>query len=45
MTGINGNKLSFWRYNGNGTNAGHVLDIINNDTSRFNGNVSANNIS
>ena len=30
MTGQYGNKLSFWRYNGDGKNAGPVLDLYDN---------------
>jgi hypothetical protein len=37
MTGGYGNRLSFWRYNGNGVNAGPAMDIFDN------GNVSINN--
>lgn len=32
MTGQYGNKLSFWRYNGDGKNAGPALDIMDDGT-------------
>jgi uncharacterized protein (UPF0333 family) len=34
MTGAYGDKLSFWRYNGDGENAGPALDIYDNGTVR-----------
>ena len=44
MTGQYLNKLSFWRYNGDGENAGPVLDLFDNGTVGVNGtlNVSGN---
>ena len=41
MTGGYGNKLSFWRYNGDGKNAGPVLDIFDNGTVTVNGPIKA----
>jgi hypothetical protein len=38
MTGDYGNKLSFWRYNGDGTNAGPALDIFDNGNTDIKGN-------
>ncbi len=37
MTGDYGNKLSFWRYNGDGANAGPVLDLNDNGSVNMNG--------
>jgi hypothetical protein len=37
MTGGYGNKLSFWRYNGDGKNAGSALDIFDNGTVNIGG--------
>ncbi len=39
MTGGYGNKLSFWRYNGDGANAGPALDIFDNGSSKMYGNL------
>jgi len=39
MTGGYGDKLSFWRYNGDGTNAGPALDIFDNGTVNINGGI------
>ena len=42
MTGDYGNKLSFWRYNGDGKNIGSALDLYDNGTVNIPGNLSAN---
>ena len=42
MTGDYGNKLSFWRYNGDGTNAGPLMDLNDNSTVKINGKISTN---
>jgi hypothetical protein len=42
MTGDYGNKLSFWRYNGDGKNAGSALDIFDNGTVNVSNNVVLN---
>ncbi len=39
MTGNYGNKLAFWRYNGDGSNPGPTLELNDDGTSQFNGNV------
>ena len=39
MTGIYGNKLSFWRYNGDGTGPGPALDLYDNGTVDIPGNL------
>lgn len=39
MTGGYGNKLSFWRYNGDGANAGPVLELNDNGNVNTNGNL------
>ena len=39
MTGGYGNKLSFWRYNGDGTNAGSLMDLNDNGTVTISGNL------
>ena len=39
MTGDYGNKLSFWRYNGDGVNAGPALDLFDNGTVNVPGNL------
>jgi hypothetical protein len=44
MTGGYGNKLSFWRYNGDGKNAGPALDIFDNGTVTINGPIKGNNV-
>ena len=38
MAGHYGNKLSFWRYNGDGANAGPALDIYDNGNTDIKGN-------
>jgi hypothetical protein len=42
MTGPYGNKLAFWRYNGDGKNVGSALDIFDNGTVTVNGPIKAN---
>jgi hypothetical protein len=44
MTGGYGNKLSFWRYNGDGTNAGSLMDLNDNGTVKINGKLATNNL-
>jgi uncharacterized protein YbjQ (UPF0145 family) len=39
MTGGYGNKLSFWRYNGDGKNAGPALDLMDDGTVSIPGNL------
>ena len=39
MTGDYGNKLSFWRYNGDGVNAGPALDLFDDGTVNVPGNL------
>ena len=39
MTGGYGDKLSFWRYNGNGVNAGPAMDIFDNGNVNIGGNL------
>ena len=42
MTGQYGDKLSFWRYNGDGANAGSAMDIFDNGNVNITGGVSTN---
>jgi len=42
MTGAYGNKLAFWRYNGDGFNAGPPLEIYDDGTVRINGSLFVN---
>jgi len=44
MTGGYGNKLAFWRYNGDGKNAGSALDIFDNGNVNIGGTVNAGNV-
>ncbi len=45
MTGPYGNKLSFWRYNGDGKNAGSTLDLMDDGNINIPGNLKTNIIS
>ena len=42
MTGGYGNKLSFWRYNGDGKNAGSLMDLHDAGSVSVNGNMKVN---
>jgi hypothetical protein len=44
MTGAYGDKLSFWRYNGDGENAGPALDLFDNGTVNVNGGITTGGI-
>ena len=44
MTGEYGNKLAFWRYNGDGTNAGPALEIYDDGNTNIKGNANIDGI-
>ena len=44
MTGEYGNKLAFWRYNGDGVNAGPLLELYDNGSVKINGSLTADKI-
>ena len=44
MTGDYGNKLSFWRYNGDGKNIGSALDLYDNGTVNIPGKLQVNDV-
>jgi hypothetical protein len=44
MTGVYGDKLAFWRYNGDGANKGAVLELYDNGVVNVNGEFHVNNV-
>ena len=44
MTGHYGNKLAFWRYNGDGKNAGPALELYDNGNAVINGDANVNGV-